>query len=171
MSHVKNYKLDWEDLEKHLNEEREEHLGVFTCSQHLRIIDCLNEECKAGHTTVLAQDQFDKYEKIMASAKNTHCRLHYSGDKKKEWQEIQRVFQKYRPPNSLMLKQLLFEDPKDPVKYLEMYLKHLDIHIRETNKTSPFTGYTYVRSTNNSDFPRFQAELPDLEACDILQTV
>jgi hypothetical protein len=166
-----NYKLDWEDLEKHLNEERKKQLNIFNCFQHLSTADCPNTDCKAGHTTVLAEDQFEKYEQIMAGEKNTYCRTYYPGDKKKIWREIQRVFQKHRPFDSFKLKQLLFKDPKDPIKYVDMYVKYLRIHIEETDKTSPFIGYAYVRSANNSDFPKFQAKLPDLKACDTLQTL
>lgn len=161
--------IDSDMFEKHIDEHKK-HYNPFNCSSLHLTIDCLNKDCEAEHTTVLAKDQQAKFEELMKVEKNSYCRIHYSGDRKKMWLEIQKMFDSYKivELESYKLEVLPFKDPNDPVKYLEMYVKHLEICIDKTNKTSPFIGYVYVRSASNSDFSKFQAKLPNLAACDIL---
>jgi hypothetical protein len=165
---VDKYKLDMGDLKQHMNEERRKRLNIFNCSQHLMAAECLNYACKAEHTTVLAKDQQERFERLMATAKNSYCRSNYPGEKKKVWKEIQRVFQKHEMFEFFKLKTLNFE-VTDPKEYLGSY-------IEETNKLNPAEGYAYVRtSASSSDFPGFfkGTNLPRQKVlpCDILQSV
>jgi len=163
---LEKYKLDWKDFEEHIND-RKKDLDFFNCSQHLRTTDCLNDTCMAEHTTVLAKDQADELEGLIKDEKNSYCRKHYQGEKKKVWVEIQRMFQNHNIFEFFELKVLHFEEPNDPVKYLYAY-------IGEAKKMRPApVDCAYVRSanTNSSGFADFKAELPDVVACDILQTV
>ena len=164
--------IDADMFEKHIDANKKCY-NPFNCSSLHLTSDCPNKDCLAEHTTVLSEDQQAKFEDLMKAEKNSYCRIHYSGDRKKMWLEIQKMFDSYKivELESYMLKVLPFKDPNDPVEYLEMYIKHLEIYIDETNKTSPFIGYVYVRSANNSDFSKFQAKLSKLAACDILQNV
>ena len=163
---TERYVLDWKDLVQHLDEERKTRLNIFNCSQHLKTAECPNNTCKAGHTAVLAKNQHDQFEHSMVNAKNTYCRIHYPGGKKKVWLIIQRIFNYYDLFEIFKLKTLNFA-VNDPAKYLERY-------IEETNKLCPAGGYAYVRSaSNNSDFPKFQTgtTLPKVAPCNTLQTV
>ena len=162
------YKLEWDDLVQHLVEERKMSLNIFNCSQHLKTAECPNDTCKAGHTTVLAKDQHDQFEHSMVNTKNTYCRIHYPGEKRKVWLEIQRIFNKHDLFEIFKLKTLHFET-NGQVKYLDNY-------IEETNKLIPAEGYAYVRSAAvASHFAKFLADtgLPKamVVACDTLQTV
>jgi hypothetical protein len=165
-----SYKVDNSLKEKHMAiEDRRKLLDVFNCSQHLMTAECDNDICKAEHTTVLAKDQQDRFERLMAAVKNTYIRTRYTEEESKVWREIQRIFQMHNKYEFFKLKLLDDFEAHDPKTYLDMYIK-------ETNKISPAEGYAYVRSpAKNSDFSGFHAgtELPKekVVSCDDLQKV
>ena len=157
------YKLDSDKLKKIMSEERES-LNIFNCTQHLKTADCPNAVCVAGHTTVLAKDQHEKFGKAMEDAKKAYRIAHYSGDDYKVWLEIQYIFNNHNNVEFFGLKTLSCEST-DSVNYIE-----------ETNKLDPAEGYVYVRSSQNSKgYKKFRknTKLPKkkIVPCDILQTV
>jgi hypothetical protein len=158
-----SYKLDNDLKEKHMrDEEVRKRFNIFNCSSVLMTADCPNACCKAEHTTVLAKDQREKFEKTLQSTKTAYVRSRFSEDDKKKWYEIQNIFQNHNMLEFFKVQHLHFE-ANDPQKYLDMY-------VEETNKLSPDQGYAYVHApAGRSDYPAFYAKtkLPGVVPCNL----
>ena len=160
----KTFKLDRIKLAQIMDEKCKESLNIFNCAQHLNTTNCLNAACMAGHTPVLAKNQHEVFEAIMAIVKTTYCRTHYPGEDKKVWDEIGVIFKDCSNVDAFELKTLSCETT------------NMDKYIEETNKLDHAEGYVYVRSSQNSKgYKKFRkgTKLPKkkIVPCDTLQTV
>jgi hypothetical protein len=155
----------WDDMTAHIDKNGKG-FNIFNCAQHLMTTNCSNTACRNEHTTVLAKDQQVKFGNIMQETKNRYCKDHYPGDKKKQWREIQGIFNYHKMYEFFNLEVLQFE-----VSDLNEYL---DKYVEETNMKSLADGYAYVCAiTPESDYCEFMSKtkLDKVVACNTLQTV
>ena len=153
----------WDGMKEHFTRKN---FDIFSCAQHLRSTNCPHRYCKAKHTTVLANDQRTIHGDTLHKTQSKYAKDNFPGTKKKTWRDIQGIFEYHGTAKIVFGLEFL------PPFTSNTHDEYLDKYIIETNKKTA-ACYYYVRARDRSDYTMFmgKTELPNVVACDALQSV